>query len=607
MNTLPHEINHAITTPNAGFGLGLRTAHYNDLLGIDESNHALVNCVDWLEIITDNFLVAGGKPLVMLDKFADKYPLVMHGVAMSLGQTAGLDGVYLQRVKQLAKRINPLWISDHLCWTGNAQANLHDLNPLPYTDEAASVLIRNIAQAQDVLGRRLVIENVSSYVTFGYSAQTEWQFLSHVLNESDSLLLLDVNNVYVSSRNHGFVAMDYIMGLPARRIQQIHLAGHSDNGSHIVDTHDHPVCQGVWDLYGEVCAAMGAVATMIERDDHIPPLNELLAELNIAKQISATRTLTHTTVALPEVIYTHTPETSDNLSRSQKLLPNITAPSLPTLQNDWVQYVLQEKSEQAEAVFLNQHIAATPATITTDTAAQRLGIYHYAYRARLAEVLGNHFEKTRLYMGSDTFHDEGFAFVVAHPPRVNSLNQYGSELPAWFKQRYPHNPELHELAQLEWDLRRCFDVADVSTLKAELAAQDTAQAWLSTPALIRPDSVLRPITYNIVKIWQAIHADTEVPEATVLIGDAQGEGRYLLVWRKDLQPHFKSLDAAEAAFLQHLQAGHSIVSSIDLMSADHASVLSTQLGGWLSEWLNDGILLAVSNLSDTTAGFSEHS
>ena len=269
-----------LVQPSPGFGLGLRTAHYADFLAEPQR-------VDWLEVISDNYLVPGGKPMGMLDAIRDRYPMAMHGVAMSIGSVAGPDANYLRQIKGLMDRIQPLWVSDHLCWTGVHGRHLHDLLPLPYTEEAIDVVVRNILRVQDVLGRRLVLENVSSYVDFKQSQMSEWDFVAAVCERADCLLLLDVNNIYVSSVNHGFDALTYLNGLPAHRVQQIHLAGHTDNGDHIIDTHDHPVADPVWALYAHACRRFGAVATMIERDDHIPPLPELVGELDQARKMAA--------------------------------------------------------------------------------------------------------------------------------------------------------------------------------------------------------------------------------------------------------------------------------------------------------------------------------
>jgi uncharacterized protein (UPF0276 family) len=264
----------------SGFGLGLRTTHYSEFLAAPQR-------VDWLEVISDNYLVPGGKPLAMLGALRERYPMAMHGVALSIGSVAGPDPAYLRSLAALARRIDPLWISDHLCWTGVHGRNLHDLLPLPYTEEALRVVVRNVQQVQDALAQRILLENVSSYVEFNGSQMTEWQFLREVCDQADCLLLLDLNNIHVSAVNHGFDAQEFMRAMPAARVRQIHLAGHTDHGDHLVDTHDHPVADPVWALYAQAVQRFGPVATMIERDDHIPPLAELVAELDVARRVAA--------------------------------------------------------------------------------------------------------------------------------------------------------------------------------------------------------------------------------------------------------------------------------------------------------------------------------
>ncbi|UCG74278.1 MAG: DUF692 domain-containing protein [Chromatiales bacterium] len=262
-----------------GFGLGLRTTHYEDVI---ENRPP----VDWFEIISENYMVAGGKPLHFLDRIRADYPMVMHGVSLSVGSTAPLDRDYLQRLKTLAGRVQPEWISDHLCWTGVAGKNMHDLLPLPYTEEAIEHVAERVRQVQDCLGRQILLENVSSYVTWRGSQVHEWEFLTAIAEAADCLLLVDVNNIYVSSQNHSFDPLAYLDALPAHRVRQFHLAGHSHNGELIIDTHDHPVPDPVWSLYAEAVSRFGEVATMIERDADIPPLAELLDELEEARRIS---------------------------------------------------------------------------------------------------------------------------------------------------------------------------------------------------------------------------------------------------------------------------------------------------------------------------------
>ena len=265
-----------------GFGLGLRVEHYAAFeAGVEPTLRP-----QWLEIISENYMVPGGKPLWHLDRIRADYPLVMHGVSMSIGSTAPLDRDYLRDLKALADRLQPGWVSDHLCWTGVDHRNLHDLLPMPYTAAALDHLTMRVHEAQELLQRPLVLENVSSYIRFAADEMSEAEFVAELLRRTGAGLLLDVNNIYVSSRNHGFDPLDYLDRMPAGQIRQIHLAGHEDRGDIVIDTHDHPVRDEVWALYAEAVRRFGLVPTMIERDDHIPPLPELLAELGRARDVA---------------------------------------------------------------------------------------------------------------------------------------------------------------------------------------------------------------------------------------------------------------------------------------------------------------------------------
>ena len=264
---------------NLGFGLGLRTDHYQEILNTKPA-------IDWLELLSENYMVAGGKPLHFLDKICENYPVVMHGVSLSIGSTSPIDKDYLRDLKKLADRVQPAWMSDHLCWTGVHGQNMHDLLPLPYTEETAKHVAERVGIVQDYLGRQILLENVSSYASYVDSSMTEWEFISQICEQADCLLLLDVNNIYVSSYNHQFDAKAFIDGIPQNRVQQIHLAGHHNHGDYIIDTHDAPIIDPVWDLYEYTISSLGQISTMIERDDHIPPLAELVQELDIARKIA---------------------------------------------------------------------------------------------------------------------------------------------------------------------------------------------------------------------------------------------------------------------------------------------------------------------------------
>ncbi|MEP0338403.1 MAG: DUF692 domain-containing protein [Alphaproteobacteria bacterium] len=271
--------------PFQGFGLGLRPQHFPDILGPDGDDS--LGRVDWFEIISENFMAVGGMPLRNLMAVRERRPMAMHGVSLSIGAPVPLDDDYLKNLKSLADLIDPAVVSDHLCWTGAHGVNLHDLLPLPLTEETLNHVAARVGRVQDALGRRIALENASTYVTFTSDTMDEWDFLAELTGRADCDLLLDINNVYVSAFNHGFDAADYLAGIPKDRVRQIHLAGHEHNGDHIVDTHDAPVVDAVWDLYRAAVARFGAVPTMIERDANIPPFADLVEELGAARRLAA--------------------------------------------------------------------------------------------------------------------------------------------------------------------------------------------------------------------------------------------------------------------------------------------------------------------------------
>lgn len=264
----------------SGYGLGLRKEHYRDFLDTAVP-------VDFVEVISENFMVDGGQPRAILRQVRERHPVALHGVSMSIGSADGLRRNYLLRLKALADEIEPLFVSDHLSWSRIGKFNSHDLLPVPYTEEALDIVCANIDQAQDVLGRSMLFENPSSYLAFDDAAMTEWEFLGAMTKRTGCELLLDVNNIYVSASNHGFDPQDFLAGIPADRVRQIHLAGHSQGKDLLIDTHDSAVSPEVWSLYAQAISLLGPVATMIERDDDIPPLADLLIELSLARAFGA--------------------------------------------------------------------------------------------------------------------------------------------------------------------------------------------------------------------------------------------------------------------------------------------------------------------------------
>lgn len=263
--------------PNLGIGIGLRIPHYEDIIKNKPS-------IDWFEIISENFMVEGGRPLEILEKILEHYPVVQHGVSLAIGSPNPLDFDYLKRLKALTKITKTPWVSDHLCWGQLEGAHFHDLLPLPYTKEVIDYVAERARIVQDYLELPFALENLSSYVAFKEDQMPEWEFYSQIVEKADIHMMLDVNNIYVSSKNHGFLPHEYIDNIPLDRVLQIHLAGHRDFGTHLLDTHDQPVCDEVWQLYGQVYPKTKGVSTLLEWDDEFLSFDETWKEALKAKQ-----------------------------------------------------------------------------------------------------------------------------------------------------------------------------------------------------------------------------------------------------------------------------------------------------------------------------------
>ncbi|HEX5043810.1 MAG TPA: DUF692 domain-containing protein [Candidatus Polarisedimenticolaceae bacterium] len=267
-----------MTTSILGCGTGLHREHYDTVLQDRPP-------IRWFELISENFMVEGGRPRQVLERVRADYPVALHGVSASLGSAEPFDPQYLERLAELVRRVDPVIVSDHLCWTRLGAHNSHDLLPLPFTEEAVGVAAAKIRRMQDRLGRQVLVENVSTYLQFAGSTLTEWEFVAAVSEEADCGLLLDINNVYVNGRNHGFAPQDYLASLPAGRVRQFHLAGHQDHGDHVLDTHDRPIAGAVWDLFRSAVDRFGPQPTIIERDEEIPPFPVLLVEIAQAQEV----------------------------------------------------------------------------------------------------------------------------------------------------------------------------------------------------------------------------------------------------------------------------------------------------------------------------------
>ena len=460
--------------PYLGFGLGLRPQHYREILDGSPA-------VDWFEIISENYMIEGGQPLYMLDRICERYPVVMHGVSLSIASTAPLDLDYLGALKKLAERVNPKWISDHLCWTGVHGVNLHDLLPIPYTQEALDHVVERVGQVQDFLGRRLTLENVSSYVTFGQSEMTEWEFVSEVAKRADCWLLFDVNNVYVSAFNHGFSTDEFLHGVPRDRVVQFHVAGHSHEESHIIDTHDHPVCPEVWDFYREAVTHFGPVSTMIERDDNIPPLAELVDELEHAP--------------LDRQRGFHRQAARSSGMKSLKELQETFQRGILAGDDAILAEVNDSAKEQRQVLF---------------------GVYRHAYVARLAEILADDYAQLHAYLGDQAFAKLIKAYIDANPSDQTQralVRPSPSGLRAQEPRTYAKHPELAEIADLEKALADAFDGPDAEPLTIEALAALAPEAWPQLMLKPHPTALRLTFRTNAAEIWSGAEGGNRSAQA----------------------------------------------------------------------------------------------
>ncbi len=494
-----------------GFGLGLRKEHYAELLEAPAA-------VDWLEVLTENYLVPGGKPLYFLDRISADYPAVMHGVSLSIGGSSPLDWDYLRQVRELAHRIEPRWISDHLCWTGTGGTNLHDLMPLPYNEETLRLVIERVARVQEYLGRQILLENVSSYLAYAHSTMPEWEFLSAVATGADCRILLDINNIFVSARNHEFEATTYLNAIPAERVGQIHLAGHRDHGDYIVDTHDAAIVDPVWALYRAAVRRFGPVATMIERDDDIPPLADLIAELELARRHAADAGTVD-----------DRPTPAASADRPARITPG---PTLATLQRELQAHVLDP-------------VRAMPACITETPRVdrqRRVEIYTAGYPLRLIEALATDYPVLHTLLGADDFAALATNYIDGHPSRHFSLRWFGWQLSQFLAYAAPYHaqPLLAELTRFEWTLGEAFDAADAVSVSLDELAQLPATVWPVLRVVKHPSVRQIRLGSLVPGYWRAIQ-DGESISAIA----SPGAPTIWRVWRHELRTLFRSMETLE--------------------------------------------------------------
>ncbi len=578
--------------PYIGHGVGLRTRHYELALAgkLD---------VDWVEVISENFLGAGGRPLRTLARARELLPIVLHGVSLGIASLDAPDPDYLAALRRLIDFVEPAWVSDHLCWASHEGRHTHALLPFPATEEALAAVAERVARAQDALGRQLVLENVSSYVSFKADALREWELLRELCERTDCLLLLDLNNIIVSCHNHGWSVAEYLAGIPGDRVWQLHLANHSDRGTHKFDSHLGRVPDEVWALYREALARWGPISSAIEWDEDTPAWDELRAEqrkaVEIAEEVCGAAAYEWTqprarpaacnVAALAEASAALGLE---GLAEAQALLWR--AISFPTGAVDMLAAAPQAICDNYAEVF---------AETREFPRVERLEVYANDYYWRLAGVLELHFPAVAWMLGHVQFHNLVTDYVLVNPSRDHDLRGYSRDFPSFLSQHEAgvREPELVEVAWIELDRVQMLDAADEQPLTREALAEIALDRW---PALrfvasqtVRVRATSRPFSpmYAMCREGQSLgYARRRHPRAP----------SHTLIWRRGLEVVHRELEPGEARALHALIAGESFLGicaaasgaeSPDGVAGDAAAPV--EVAGWLRRWVDDGLILAV--------------
>jgi uncharacterized protein (UPF0276 family) len=538
------------SSPSLGFGLGLRPQHYPYIFEHQPK-------VDWFEVISENFMDTDGKPKRNLARIKEQYPVVMHGVSMSIGSVDPLNSEYLKKLKALMDWLNPAWISDHLCWTGIAHKNTHDLLPLPYTDESLKHIVRRIQQVQDRLGRRIALENPSTYLEFKHSTIPEAEFLAAMAKEADCHLLLDVNNVYVTCFNHRLDPQNYLDALPLDRVIQMHLSGHSNKGHYIVDTHDDHVIDEVWNLYKYVINRAGRVPnTMIEWDDHIPEFPVLYTELDKAREAAQ-----HATeFSLPQIAQ------ADSVIFIEK---NVTLPEAQIHMQQAV--MLGDRFDSEPDHWIRAKNAFAPH--------EQLSVYANAYRYRLYDVVAEDYPVLMHYLTEHRFSELIWAFVGEVLPDHFNIGRFALKLPAFIQKTLPNDAFAHALCQLETAVAQMTDPTETEALNEADIQGLTAETLLDLTLYPRQALALMQFDQQVNAYYQAVMDDHQ-PVVPV------DEAVYLAVFRHEDAVWRMELEAQEFGLLSKLFGGATIGETL----SDVHETEQHKITAYFSKWMRNGLL-----------------
>jgi uncharacterized protein (UPF0276 family) len=580
------------TRPYIGHGVGLRTRHYELAL-------AGTLDVDWVELISENFVGEGGRPLRTLERVREQLPVVLHGVSLGIGSIDAPDPDYLARLRRLIDLVEPAWVSDHLCWTTHEGMYTHALLPIPLTEQALAATAERVARAQDALGRQLLLENTSSYVGFANPELSEAEFLRELCERTDCLLLLDLNNVIVSCSNHGWDVGEYLATIPGERVWQLHLANHTDHGHYKFDSHQGAVPESVWALYREVLARFGPISSLVEWDEDTPEWPTLRAEQRqaaaIAREVcgeaAELRTYPTTRAAksdLDALARTSAALGIDGQAEAQDLLWQ--AISFPTGVADMLATVSSSERDRYTELF---------AESSSFSRVQRLEVYANDYYWRLAGVLELHFPAVAWMLGHLQFHNLVTDYVLVSPSREPDLRRYSRDVPSFLEKHEAgiREPELVEVARIELDRVELLDLADEHPLSATALQSIELERWptlrFATSQAARLRSTSRPFT----PMFALCREGDSLVDARRRHPPQPG---HTLIWRRDLTVYHRDVEADEARALLALLDGRTFLEvcaaasgadDLDGVAGDAAG--PTQVAEWLRRWIDDGLILTI--------------
>lgn len=541
--------------PVLGYGLGYRPTHFSYI-----TEHKPK--IDWFEIISENYMDTGGRPRRMLDTLRADYPVVMHGVSLSIGTVDPLNSEYLKKLKTLADEIEPAWISDHLCWTGVAHKNTHDLLPVPYTEEALSHIIDRIKRVQDALGRRIILENPSTYLEFTASSMSEWEFIARMAQGADCGLLLDVNNIYVSCYNHKWDPKTYIDSLPLDRVQQIHLAGHMNKGTYIIDTHDDHVIDEVWALYRYVIQKGGFKNTMIEWDDKIPDFPIMMEELDKARHWA---TAGHAPCEFP-----HFQSFRHNMRPAAHVTP-----------------YSEEIGDMQSAILSGQGEVMNPQERIVPKAdfspEQQIQTYINGYRYRLFDIVFEDYPALCALIGKEVMDKLIWDFIEGNPSDHFNVARYVEKFPAFAQSRV--SPLAYEMCVLETALSRLFDAQETEVLTPQDLQSVELETFLGMKLHPRAALKLFAFSYPVNALYQDYVEDKD-------IGEVEKKSSFLAVFRHNDTLWRLDLEEQEYMVLSSLFAGMNVGDALESAAPDEdaGEKLVERVGIWFSRWMANGLL-----------------